>query len=45
MKKDTTIPFEATWMQVKILILSEVRKRKINTICYHLYMGSKIKHQ
>ena len=26
------MPFAATWMQLEILILNEVRKRKINTI-------------
>ena len=36
------MPFVATWMQLEILILSEVRKRKKNTICYHLYVKSKI---
>ena len=32
------------WMQLEILILSEVRKRKTNTIRYHLYVESKIWH-
>ena len=32
MKKNKIMPFVATWMQLEILILSEVRKRKINTI-------------
>ena len=33
------MPFSATCMQLEILILSEVRKRKTNTI-YHLYVES-----
>ena len=32
-KKNKIMPFAATWMQLEILILSEVRKRKTNTIC------------
>ena len=31
-KKDKIIPFTATWMQLEILILSEVKKRKTNII-------------
>ena len=31
-KKNEVMPFAATWMQLEILILSEVRKRKTNTI-------------
>ena len=31
------MPFSVTWMQLKIIILSEVsRQRKRNTINYHL---------
>ena len=30
------------WIQLEILILSEVRKRKTNTICFHLYVESKL---
>ena len=30
--KNEIIPFAAIWMHLKILILSEVRKRKTNTI-------------
>ena len=38
------MPFAATWMDLEMIILSEVqvRKRKTNTICYHLYMESKV---
>ena len=34
--------FETTWMQLEILILSELSQRKTNTIRYHLYVESKI---
>ena len=31
-KKNEIMSFAATWMQLKVFILSEVRKRKTNTI-------------
>ena len=31
-KKKEIMPFVATWMDLEIIILSEVRKRKTNTI-------------
>ena len=31
-KKNKIMPFAATWMQLEIIILSEVRRRKTNTI-------------
>ena len=34
------MPFAATWMDLEIIILSEVRQRKTNII-YHLYVESK----
>ena len=44
-KKDKIMLFAATWMQLEIFILIKVRQRKTNTICYHLYVGSKIWHK
>ena len=43
--KNKIIPFAATWIQPEIIILSEVRKRKTNTIRYHLHVESKIWHK
>ena len=40
-KKNKIMPFSAMQMQLEILILGEVRQRKINAL-YHLYMESKI---
>ena len=40
--KNKIMPSAATCMELEILILSEVKKRKANTIWYHLYMESNI---
>ena len=40
-KKDE-VPFAATWMDLEIITLSAVKKRKTNNICYHLYAESNI---
>ena len=40
-KKSKTMPFAATWMDLEIIILSEVSQRETNFIWYHLYVESK----
>ena len=40
-KKNKIMPFAVAWVEMETLILSEVRKRKTNTI-YHLYLKSNI---
>ena len=44
-KKNKIMPFATTWIQLEILLLNEVRKRKTNSIWYHLYAESKIWHK
>ena len=39
-KKNEIMLSAATWMDLEIIILSEVRQRKTNTICYHSYVES-----
>ena len=39
-KKNEITPFAATWMDLEIIILSEVSQA--NTLWYHLYVESKI---
>ena len=43
-KKDKLMPFTATWMELKIFILSDVSQKEKNTI-YHLFVESKIWHR
>ena len=40
-KKNKTMPFAATQVELETLKLSEVTERKTNTV-YHLYVESKI---
>ena len=34
------MPFAATWVDMEIIILSEISQRKTNIIRYHLYVES-----
>ena len=43
--KNEIIPFAATWMGLEITLLNEIRKRKTNTIWYHLNVATKICHK
>ena len=43
-KKNKIMPFAATWMQLEIIILSEVRKRKTNTIMISLIHFRNLKY-
>ena len=45
-KKNEIMPFATTWMDLEIIILSEVsQKQKDNYHWYHLYVESKIWHK
>ena len=35
------MPFAATWLDLEIIILSEISQRNTNIIKYHLYVESK----
>ena len=40
-QKNEILPFATTWIDLEIITLSEVRWRKTNTTCDHVYVESK----
>ena len=40
-KNNEIMPFAATWMDLEVIILSEINRTKTNITWYHLYMESK----
>ena len=45
-QKNEIVPCAATWMDLEMIMLSEVsQKQKTNTICYPLYVESKISYK
>ena len=43
-KKNEIMPFVATWMDLEMIILSEVSQTKTNIIRYHSYVESNFKN-
>ena len=39
--KNEIMPFTATWMDLEIIILSEISQRKTRYMIYHFYVKSK----
>ena len=40
-ERNEMMPFATTWVDLDIIILSEVSQRKTNIICYQLYVEPK----
>ena len=45
LKKNKIMTFAATWMDLEMIILSEVRQRNTDTTQYHLHVKSKVEHK
>ena len=41
-KRNEMMPFATTWMNLEVIILSEVSQKDKNTVWYHLRVESKI---
>ena len=37
-KKNEMTPFGMTWMELEVIVVSEVRQRKTNTTWYHVHV-------
>ena len=44
-KKDEIMPFAATWMDLAMLLLSEVSQRKTNIMQHRFHVESEIGHK
>ena len=44
-KKNEILSFATTWMDLEIIMLSEISQRMTNTVCFHLYVESKNKRK
>ena len=40
-KKDEVLPFVRTWMDLEGIMLSVIVQKKVNVVCFHLYVESK----
>ena len=40
-KKNKNEPFATMWIDLESIMLSEIRQRKTNTLCYHLHVEFK----
>ena len=40
-KKDKILPFVRTWMDLEGIMLSVIVQKKVNVVCFHLYVESK----
>ena len=41
-KKNGILLFARAWMDMEGFMLSKISQRKINTVCYHLYVEPKL---